>query len=227
MALVGALGTVAWSVPARAATPPPSASALQTEAIADAENGGWVHEVGHAKVAGHTLAAHNDIGLFEGRQIIDSDKSHAEVIQIGQSAYIRGNANAISDYFGLTKNDPQQLANTWLSLGPADGPEYTTVIDAVTLKSDFEHVRIPGAVTEGHPVRVDGTRCIPILGQTTQPGLGTITMTLFVTASKHPLPVELKGTSKKGASTTIWTHWGKPVTLTAPPDAIPLSSLGG
>ena len=77
---------------------------------------------------GHTFSAVNDIGTFEGRQMIDSDKAQAEVVQIGQEAYIRGNTAAISSYFGLTKNDPQQLANTWIPLAPTDGEEYTTVI---------------------------------------------------------------------------------------------------
>jgi hypothetical protein len=218
---------LAWPVPAHASSPTTPAAVLQAKAIANAENAGWVHEDGRAQVPGHTFSAVDDIGLFEGRQVIDSDRSHAVVVQIGQQAYIRGNASAIANYFGLTKNDPQQLANTWISLAPSDGQEYTTVIDAVTLKSDFGHQTIPGPVTEGRPVTVHGTRAIPIVGHTTQPDVGAVTLTLYVTTSKRPLPVELKATSKKGTSTTTWSRWGKPVTLTSPPDAIPLSSLGG
>jgi len=229
LTLIGTAAVLACPVPALSAAPSSSAAAaaLQAKAIADAQNAGWVHEVGHGHIPGHTFSARNDIGFFEGRQVIDSDKSHAEVVQIGQNAYIRGNASAIADYFGLTKNDPQQLANTWLSLKPSDGPEYSTVIDAVTLKSDFGHVTVPAPLTKGHPVTIGGKRCIPITGHTTQPEVGAVTLTLYVTDSKHPLPVELKGVSKKGTSTTTWTRWGKPVILTAPPDAIPLASLGG
>jgi hypothetical protein len=229
--VVAGTGTVlagaAWAVPAEAAPSTPSAAALQAKAIADAENAGWVHEVGHGKVAGHTFAAVDDIGLFEGHQVIDSGASHAEVVQIGQRAYIRGNANAIADYFGLTKNEPQQLANTWISLVPSDGDFFSTVIDAVTLKSDFAHQSIPAPLTEGHPVTVAGRRCVPITGRSTQPGVGAVTLTMYVTTSKHPLPVEVRATNPKGTSTTTWSRWGKQVTLTAPPDAVPLASLGG
>ena len=99
--------------------------------------------------------------------MIDSDKARAEVVQIGQEAYIRGNAAAISSYFELTKNDPGQLANTWISIVPSDGGEYTTVIAAVTLKSDFANETISGPLSEGRVVTVDGQRCIPITGHVT------------------------------------------------------------
>jgi hypothetical protein len=221
----------AFAVPADAApptsTPTLSAAALQAKAIADAENAGWVHEVGRAKETGHSFSAVDDIGLFAGRQIIDSDGSHAEVVQIGQQAYIRGNAKAIANFFQLTKNEPQQLANTWISLIPSDGDFFSTVIDAVTLKSDFGHQSVPAPLTEGHPVTIDGKRCIPITGHSTQAGVGVVTLTMYVTTSKNPLPVEVRTISKKGTATTTWSRWGKQVTLTAPPDAVPLASLGG
>ena len=232
LAALGATGALAstawtWAAPADAASSTLSPAALQAKAIANAENAGWVHEVGHGKEAGHAFSAVDDIGLFEGRQIIDSGSSRAEVVQLGQEAYIRGNADAIANFFELTKNDPQQLANTWISVVPSDGAFFSTVIDAVTLKSDFDHQSIPGPLSEGRPVSVDGKRCIPITGHTTQPGVGAVTVTLYVTTSKNPLPFELRATSKQGTSTTTWNRWGKPVTLTAPPDAIPLASLGG
>jgi hypothetical protein len=210
-----------------AATAPATATAtaLMAEAFQNAESGSWVHEVGHGAAAGHTFSAVNDIGTFEGRQMIDSGKSQAEVVQIGQEAYIRGNASAISSYFGLTKDDPQQLANTWISIVPSDGGEYTTVISAVTLKSDFQQQTISGPLSEGHVVTVDGQRCIPISGHVSQTGYGTAQATLYVTDSTKPLPVEYKAGNKQATSTTTWSRWGQSVTLTAPPDAIPFASL--
>jgi len=228
-AIVGGLVTAAPSDGAtRATSTSPSASALQAKAIANAENSQWVHEVTRAKAPGHTFAAVDDIGFFEGRQVIHSDDSHAEVVQVGQQAYIRGDASAIQHYFGLTKDDPQQLADTWISIGPSDGGEYSTVIAAVTLKSDFGHETIPGRLTVGRPVTVDGKRCIPIIGHTSQSGLGTVTVTMYVTATNHPLPLEVRATAKHDSiDVTKWSRWGQPVTLTPPPDAVPYSSLGG
>jgi hypothetical protein len=211
-----------------AATAPSTATAtsLMSEAFQNAETGSWVHEVGAGAASGHRFSAVNDIGTFEGRQMIDSGKAQAEVIQIGQEAYIRGNASAISSYFGLTKDDPQQLANTWISIVPSDGGEYTTVISAVTLKSDFQQQTISGPLSEGHVVTVDGQRCIPITGHVSQTGYGTAQATLYVTDSMKPLPVEYKAGNKQATSITAWSRWGQTVTLTAPPDAIPLASLG-
>jgi hypothetical protein len=215
---------------AGAATAPSSvtATSLVSEALQNAEGGSWVREVGHGTASGHTFSAVNDIGTFEGRQMIDSDKARAEVMQIGQEAYIRGNAAAVSGYFGLTKNDPQQLADTWISLVPSDGGEYTTVIAAVTLKSDFQQQTLSGPLSEGRVVTVDGQPCIPITGQVSAPGNGgTARATLYVTDSKTPLPVEYKAGNKKATSITTWSRWGHAIALTAPPDAIPFASLSG
>ena len=226
---VGLVTVLGGATAGGAATTPSSATAtsLMSEAFQDAENGSWVHEVGHGAASGHTFSAVNDIGTFEGRQMIDSGKAQAEVMQIGPEAYIRGNATAISSYFGLTKDDPQQLANTWVSIVPSDGGEYTTVISAVTLKSDFQQETISGPLSEGHVITVDGQRCIPITGHVSQTGYGTAQATLYVTDSMKPLPVEYRAENKQATSTTTWSRWGHTVALTAPPDAIPFASLFG
>jgi hypothetical protein len=198
---------------------------LEAKAIADAEGSSWVHEVVHSHEAGQTFDATNDIGTFEGRQVIASNASRAEVIVIGQEAYIQGNASAIANFFGLTKNDPQQLANTWISMVPSDGTGYQTVSAAVTLKSDFTDQTIPGPLTEGRPVTVGGHRCIPLTGHSTQPTIGKVTDTMYVTDSSKPLPVEIKTTAKKGLSIATWSRWGQQVTLNPPPGAVPISTL--
>jgi hypothetical protein len=224
---VALLPVLAGSAPAAAAgvAATTSPASLVSEALQNAEGSGWVHEVGHGAESGHTFSAVDDIGTFEGRQMIQADNVRAEVIQIGQEAYIRGNAAAISSYFGLTQNDPSQLADTWISVVPSDGGEYTTVIAAVTLKSDFENQAITGPLSEGRVVTVDGQRCIPITGHVTASDDGTVPATLFVTDSTTPLPVEYKAGNRKVTSTTTWSRWGHAVALSAPPDAIPFSSL--
>jgi len=225
--LVAILG--AGTVPVGAATAPTAATAtsLVSEALQNAEGGSWVHEVGHGAASGRTFSAVNDIGTFEGRQMIDSGQARAEVMQIGQEAFIRGNAAAISGYFGLTKNDPQQLANTWISMVPSDGGEYTTVISAVTLKSDFQQDTMAAPLSEGRVVTVDGQRCIPVTGHLSAAGYSTVPATLYVTDSKTPLPVEYKAGNKKATSITTWSRWGQAVVLTAPADAIPFATLAG
>lgn len=219
------------AMPSGAATKPLASSlsptALEAKAIADAEGSSWVHEVGHAAEKGHRYSADNDIGTFEGRQVIHADTVQAQVLQIGQEAYIKGNPDAIENFFELTKDDPQQLANTWISLVPSDGGEFSTVADAVTLKSDFDDVSLHGALTKGRPVTVEGARCIPIVGHATEKGVGTLTLTLYVSDTATPLPVELKARDKRGTSTTSWSRWGEPVSLTAPPYSVSYASLFG
>jgi hypothetical protein len=211
------------------ATSPPhlSARALQAKAISDAEGAGWVHEVGQGTDGTHTYSSDNDIGTFEGRQNTKTDAAQAEVIVIGRHAYIRGNAAAISTYFGLTANDPQQLAGTWVSIVPSDAAEFQTVTAAVTLKSDFTNWSISGPLTEGGVTKVDGQRVIPLEGQVTQPTGDVVAVTLYVTDSAKPLPVQSKSVSSTGTTTTTWSRWGHRVTLTAPTGAVSFSSLFG
>lgn len=204
-----------------------SASTLLAESRHDAQGASWVHEVSHGAAPGHLYSAVNDIGTFEGRQRIRKNGTRAEVVQIGQKAYIRGNATAVANFFGITKNDPQQLAGTWLSLVPSDGRAYREVIDAVTLKSDFSHQKIPGPLTTGHVVVVRGRRCIPIVGHVSSPQIGVANMTMYVTDSNTPLPVEFKVSDGELLSETVWSRWGHRPSLRSPVDAVPLSSLGG
>jgi hypothetical protein len=221
--LAGLGGLFAPAGAAQHATQSPSA--LEAQAIHDAEGSSWVHEVIHSNAPGDKFNATNDIGTFEGRQVIALNASRAQVIQIGQEAYIQGNASAIANFFGLTKNDPQQLANTWISMVPSDGQAYQTVSAAVTLKSDFQHQTIPGPLTEGRPVTVEGHRCIPLTGHATEPNVGKVTVTMYVTHSSTPLPVETRATAKKIVTTTSWSRWGQQVTLNPPAGAISFSSL--
>jgi hypothetical protein len=204
-------------------------SALLAQAISDAEQGGWVHEVVHGAGDGSTFSAANDIGAMDGRQVIHEDLPKAdisaEVIVLGQKAYIRGNTGAVSTYFGLTQNDPAQLANTWLSLVPSD-PDFSTVSAAVTLRSDFSEQKLSGPLTEGRTVTMHGQSCVPIFGRVpVGSGNATTTAAMYVTTGSKPLPVEFKAGTAALRSTTTWSRWGHPVTLRAPADAVPIASL--
>ena len=51
--------------------------------------------------------------------------------------------------------------------------------------------------------------------------------TLDVTRTARPLPLELNATSAATSETVIFSHWGDPVTITAPSGAQPVTSLKG
>jgi hypothetical protein len=200
-----------------------SASSLMSLALKNAVKAGWVHEVESASAPGHSFSMDNDIGTSEGRQIIDSNGAHAKVIVLNKTAYIYGDKKAVADYFQLSTTDPAKFANKWLSIGSTSSG-YSTVSDAVTLASDFTDVTIPGKVTQGSPVLLNGRKVIPIHGTAAATSTtAAIKATLYVTTSTPRLPVELHLVSKSETVTASWTKWGHAVDLKVPPNVTPLT----
>jgi hypothetical protein len=200
-----------------------SPSALMTLALANAVKAGWVHEVEHASAPGHSFSMDNDIGTSEGRQIIDTNGAHAEVIVFKDEAYIYGDKKAIADYFQLSSSDPAKYANKWLSIS-ATSSGYAAVSDAVTLKSDFNDVVIPGKVTEGSPVVLHGRKVIPLHGAAAKTSTTpAIKATLYVTTSTPVRPVELHLKSTSETVTATWSKWGHEVRLKAPAKSSPIT----
>lgn len=202
------------------ATPP---SAIESLAIRNAEDAGWVHEVTYASGEGHTFSMDNDIGTSQGRQIIVSDGAHARVLVIGGLAYLYGDDKAVAKYFELSSTDPQRYANHWLELGPAD-PDFATVSAAVTLKSDFGQVDMPAPIEEGRPVVIDGHRVQPLTAHIPATSHSpAATATLYVTTTGKVLPFEYRIEAPGIVSTTKWSGWGHGVQLSEPA-AEPLNS---
>jgi hypothetical protein len=204
-----------------------SAATLASLALQNAEKAGWVHEVVDSSGSGHTLSMSNDLGASEGRQVITPDGAHATVILVGGVAYVQGDAAAVKNYFGLPSTDSTQLAGKWISLRSSDSG-FSTVSAAVTIKSDFSQVGLTGQLTKGPVTDLDGQRVIPVQGSMAAPGGGpTVDGTLYVTAEGQVLPVELRASGQGESETVVWSRWGQPLQLAAPPGAVPISSIGG
>jgi len=133
-------------------------AAIAKLAMNNALAAGWVHEVVHANARGKSLSMVNDIGTSDGRQVVDANGAKATVIVLGSAAYIQGDANAITNYFGLSSVDPQRVAGKWLSLD-ANDPNYSAVTASVTLDSDFSNL-VVGPFTRGSVTTVAGRQAI-------------------------------------------------------------------
>ncbi len=197
--------------------------ALMSLAVHDAVKAGGVHEVEKASAPGRTFSMNNDIGATEGRQVVVSNGAHAEVILIGQEAYIHGDDKAVKTYFGLSSTDPAKYANKWLAL-TSSSSEFAAVSDAVTLQSDFQTVTIPGTLKEGSTVVLNGQKVIPIEGTIPATTSNTaIKATLYVSKSSPVLPAEFRLTSSSDSFTVTWSKWGHAVTLAAPKTSHPIA----
>lgn len=204
----------------------PSAFTLVAKAFANAGAASWVHEVRTATETGHSYMANDYVSTNSGRESIVLDGSIASVIVLPTSAYIRGNAKAVADYFGLTKKDPGKLAGKWISLKSTDNG-YASLRTPVTIKSDFQSYSLLGPLTEGSDTTIDGQEVLPINGFVTGPTKAEIPATVYVTTTGTVLPVEFLIATGSIKSKEIWNGWNHAIALAAPSPSIPIKTAVG
>jgi hypothetical protein len=203
----------------------PSGSALAARAVQDALAKGWAHININTTAPGHLAVYSQDSGPTAGHQVVTVDGSHAEVVLVGGVAYIRGDATAITSFFGYPATQVGRLANQWISLQATD-PDYPTVIDAVTLGSALKEATIIGPATNVAETIAAGVKVIAITGAVPQSGGPNATGTLYISTGADPLPVQLVETASDGTKSTVtFGSWGTAVPLAAPNAAIPASSI--
>ena len=209
------------------AAPPPasdSAKALLAKALANATAGGWVHETIHSIEPGHKLDMDNDIGTNSGRQVIVLDGAHATVILTNDEAFIKGDEKAIVHYFQLPTKTPTKWANRWIAIKATDGG-FASVSSSVTLTGDFKQFSLPGPLTKGAVVTLDGQRVIPIRASEKSPSGKAVPVTIYVTASGTVLPVSFTVSTGSLTTSVDWSDWGKSVVLVAPSPTTPIASV--
>lgn len=165
-----------------------------------------------------------DSGPSRGEQDIQFGGIAAKVIVLNGNAYIQGNSQAITSFFGFPAADGPTLAGRWISLSPTDSG-YGTVTAGVSLTSVLQETGLTGTLTETARTTRDGQAVIGITGTASSPDSGGGPATLYVTTTTHPLPVEFDMTSSQGTEEAVFTHWGGQVSLSAPSGAIPVASI--
>jgi hypothetical protein len=109
----------------------------------------------------------------------------------------------------------------------ASSSEFAAVSDAVTLRSDFQSVTIPGVLKTGASIKINGELAIPISGTIpATTSTSAIRATLYVSKSSSVLPLESHLTSTTESFTANWTKWGHAVILAASKNARPLADPG-
>jgi hypothetical protein len=210
--------------PAGATTP--SATSLLSSALHNAISGGAVHEVVVTKHAGETLTEVNDIGTFEGRQVVKlSDGSSVELLAFDslKMAYIRGNKIGLKNYTGFPESAAVKYAGKWMVAVPSD-QAYANITGSTTLKSDFDiDLRILDPVLSAKLVTINGVRAYEISGKQAASSNGpAASVKLFVIDAKTVLPLRLSETAKGATATVNWTKWGETIVMNGPSNAVPL-----
>jgi hypothetical protein len=203
-----------------------SASSLVSKAIHDAFAGGAVHENIVDRRAGETLTMVNDVGTFEGRQVVKlSDGSSVELLAFDslKKAYLRGNKIGLVNYSQFPESAAAKYAGKWMEAVPSD-QVWANLVEATTLKSDFAtQLQILDPVRSATLVTINGVRAYKITGK----GAATASepaasVTLYLSDAPTVLPLRFTESAKGVSVTANWTKWGESFSMNGPAKSVPL-----
>lgn len=169
----------------------------------------------------------SDVSSSAGRQVITiTGGGEATVLDVAGVGYLSGNPAALVGFFGFPAAASARLAGRWISFRSGQ-PYYQQVVNAVTLDSAIGVVRLSGRLASKGAGRVGGQPVVGVRGTAQSvPGLPAgAKATLFVATTGRLLPVsyrEASGSIRLGA---VFSRWGETVSVAAPRDAIPISSV--
>ena len=189
------------------------------------------NKAGSARISVHFFSGSTtgkvlqDSSQRTGTETVSIGKALASIVLVGGTAYISGNRQGLTSYFGLPSALLPRALGHSISIQQSDSP-FGAITTNVTLPSVLTNVSPSGTVLEGKRTEVNGIPVTSISG--TGPGdAGKVT--IFIAATGRPLPVEVVETSTSGTAKSgeviSFTQWGEQIHATKPTKVIPLSLL--
>lgn len=188
------------------------------------------HYVSTTSAPGHSIRIVSDVGNGLGIQRITvksgSKSGPATVLVVGGSAYIQGNAFTLQNFFPFTKAQATKYAGQWISI-PATSGAYAVVAADATFSS-FVGDLLPSTHLSVVQATVAGRKAVGLRGTVQQVNL-KIVETVYAPVSGKPLPFEEKAVTKgvKGASVVKVSRWNEAVHVSAPANAVPITTVVG
>jgi hypothetical protein len=166
-----------------------------------------------------------DSSQDSGEQTVAIGDERTSVVLLGGQAFISGNRQGMTSYFGLPSSLAPSLAGRWISLQPTDAA-FESVTATVSLPAALAEVTPSGPVVAGKQEKVAGQQVRSISGEA--PG-GAGRLTIFVAATSPSLPVEAVESSRSGETAkgeiVTFSRWGERLNVPTPSPAIPISTL--
>jgi hypothetical protein len=206
------------------------AGGLLHAALRNAAVRGSVRDSVDVVVDSQRLASESDVAGDRGRQLITvSGGGQAQVLAVGNTAYVAGNQAALVNYLKFPLSYSTAIGLNWVSI-PRSNKAYAAVASDVTLTSVLASLTPTGDLTEGRPTTFRGVPVIPITGGVPAITNAGGTETIDVTRSPNPLPVHVTANVEQhgrqvGAEAMTLTRWGKSIALVPPRRSIPIAEL--
>jgi len=183
---------------------------------AAAESASAVHVSGSLVSGGAPLTL--DLSLVEGtggKGRISENGLSFELIEVGGTVYISGSTEFYKHFAGPAA--AQLLQGKWLKASATTGS--LGPLGSLTDLKKLVNVALAqhGTLTKGAKTTIAGQPAIA-LTDTTQSG------DLYVATTGQPYPIQISKSGAGGGS-IAFGEWNKPVTITAPTNAISLSEL--
>ncbi len=189
-----------------------------------------VHYVSATSAPGRTIRIVGDVGPKLGTQRITlklgGRSGQALVLVVDGSAYIRGNAFMLQNFFPFTQAQATKYAGQWISI-PSTSGAYAAV-SADTTFASFLADLMPGTHLSLVRAKVSGKAAVGVRGVVRQAGTNLVE-TVYAPASGTPLPFEEKAVVMGGQGTgmTRMSRWNEAVHVTAPANAVPITTVVG
>lgn len=188
-----------------------------------------VHYVSTSSIPANKVRIVSDVGAGQGVQHITFKSAGrsgpATILVVGHSAYIQGNAFTLHGYFGFTQPQAAQYAGKWISI-PSTSPAYSDLAADATFAS-FLGDLLPRKHLAVVRAKIGGRKSVGLSGTSQEGGL-TLVETVYAPARGKPLPFQEKVvTQGHGTSLTRMSRWSEPVHMTAPANAVPITTVAG
>lgn len=213
-----------------------SATALLKASLAAGAKQSAVHYVVVSSAGNHSVNLVADASSTKGNQTIvlreGSHVGHVNGRLVGGNVYFEGDQYGLTQYLGMPSSLAPKYAGKWIVWTSSDST-YSWVEQDFQLSTALGQISMKAPLSIGGRTSVNGTSALNLNGTTSslsEKGKSG-PATLAVAASKTPLPLRFTGKGKeqlgKAYGTVTFSKWGETISVTAPTNAIPVSSIVG
>lgn len=200
-------------------------------ATSAAERQGSVRIVSVEISGGQRFDSVYDVDRSKGKQTISGASGTATILVLPGVGYQRGDATFLQSSEGFPPAAAAALAGRWISFRPGQ-PGYRQVVAGDTLGSALTDATPTGQLSLLAPTTINGQQVVGVSGSVSADQVAsgaTGTAVLYVSETSPHLPVEsvehLVQNNQPATSTMTFSRWGQTVTVVAPSQSTPITSL--